>query len=89
MNNSRLTALAAEKSFEKKQKLLDAAKMHLEGLKKRLIVAKEDVIHTNRAAVKASAAARQATVIANRDKRTRNSDILRPRTIDAEIAIHV
>lgn len=67
--NSQAAASGAQKSMREKEELLDAAKRRVEELSNQLKSARQELANTNRAAVKASAAATEAKANANRNKR--------------------
>ena len=71
--NAEAAAQGAKSSFTEKEQLLEAAKRRVDELRARLEAAKSDLSSTNRAALKARAAARAATINA-RKKRGGDAD---------------
>ncbi|KAK1124061.1 hypothetical protein K0M31_007085 [Melipona bicolor] len=67
--NAQTAATGAQKALREKEELVDAAKRRVEELLSELRVAKQDLANTNRAAVKATAAANEAKANASRNKR--------------------
>lgn len=69
LGNAKATVEGTEEEFEEKEELVQAAKERAEQLSKETRCAKDDLANTKQAVVKASEAAREATLNANKNKR--------------------
>lgn len=67
--NAQAAANGAQKSLREKEELLEAAKRRVDELSSQLQSARQDFANTNRAAIKANAAAHEAKANAARNKR--------------------